>query len=373
MKKFETQLILLSDQVLPNVIPAIDKNIMPDKIILCESDAMRNKGKADILKDFFKTKGIETQYISLGSAYDFEELQKIFETIANTYSSEELAINLTGGTKMMSIAAQNIFTMYGNYTCFYVVPNQDKIIVFNTGAENTSEYILKDQIKLNDYFKIHGYKVISKNTVKNFNMNNNSSKLPEKLLQNLNLYRNSISKLNGIAADAEKKFPLKVKATVLPDDEPLFHLFYEHKYITYTDTEVQFKNEAARRFCNGIWLEEYIFNQLKLLKDQLQDFATSVEIESREGTRNEFDAAFLYKNNLYIIEAKTSQIDDKGNDIIYKLDSLKAKTGLYTKPIIVSLKNFNHIQKARAQQYGIQIVESSNINRLNEKIKKIIN
>jgi len=372
MKKTKIHLILLSDQVIPNVIPALDKNIMPEKVLLCESNAMQRKGKADILKTFFKTKGIETENISLGSAYDFEELQSIFSNIAGKYTADELAVNLTGGTKLMSIAAQNIFTMYGSYTCFYVVPNEDRIIEFSAGAEKILEYTLKDQIKLNDYFNIHGYKIVSKNTVKNFQPNVDGLKLSEELLKNLKLYQNSISKLNGLATSAENAFSLKIKANILPDDEPLFQLFYNHQFLHYDDGEVRFKDPESRTYCSGIWLEEYIFNELRKI-DNIQDFVTSVIVESKEGNQNEFDAAFLYKNNLYIIEAKTSKVEENGNEIIYKLDSLKAKTGLYTKPIIVSLKQFRPAERKRAQQYGIQLIEATNISRLKDKLKEIIN
>lgn len=213
----------------------------------------------------------------------------------------------------------------------------------------------------------------TKNTGKNFKITPASSELATELLKNLNLYHESISKLNGLATNAANAFSLKIRANILPADEPLFELFSKKGFIQYfDDQEVQFKDEKSREFCRGIWLEEYIFNELRQL-DQLQDFATSVNIKSQEGNENEFDAVFLYKNNPYIIEAKTSKAAENGKEIIYKLDSLKAKTGLYTKPIIVSLKQFTTADRNRATQYGIKLIEGHNINNLKDKIKEIIN
>jgi len=374
MKKFKIHLALLSDQMVPNVIPALDDAIKPDKIILCESDSMKKKEKAEILSKFFKTKNIETECVSMGNAYDFEEMQNIFTKIAERNSNEELAINLTGGTKLMSIAAQNIFSVCGGYTCFYVVPKEDKIVVFDPGVDNVSEYFLKDQIKLNDYFKIHGYDVISKKTAKGFKPDKNSIEITEKISRHSNIYTlKSISKLNKLATNRRELNSLAIKPMLYEEDEPLFELFCDHNYIDEFDGNfIKFSDKKSREYCGGIWLEEYIHLGLSKIKDTFQDFATSVEIIDQNGTKNELDAVFIYRNNLYILEAKTALVDKKGSDFIYKIDSLKSRTGLYTTPIIVSLRVFKKEEKQRAEKYGIKLIETHDITKLDEKIKDIL-
>ena len=68
---------------------------------------------------------------------------------------------------------------------------------------------------------------------------------------------------------------------------------------------------------------------------------------SPTGTKNEIDAAFLYNNKLYIIECKTAKMDDKGTDVLYKIDTIRGYAGLFTKPIIISFDEFNKYDKQR--------------------------
>jgi len=379
MKKIKTHIVLLSDQVLPNVLPALDAAISPANIVLCESDAMCHKGIGQRLKDLFESKSIECETFALGGAYDFNALEERFLELAARYDGCEadVAVNLTGGTKLMAIAAQNVFGA-GCFTCFYSIPQRNEIVEIT--GERSPPVALRHQIKLNDYFLVHGYKVLSKQG-RDYKLVHRAEQLAKELLSDLGTYSKHIGYLNMLAAKAEEAYSLKVRTETVAEQEHILELFYRYGFIKYfDDKKVEFGTEENRSFCKGLWLESHLHQTFKdinqdikeSLGEGLQDYATSVVVKSSTGTKNEFDGAFIYKNNLYVVEAKTAQLKEKGADVLYKLDSLKDFAGMYTRPIIVTFRSLKGYDKKRATDLGINVIEGSALNALGRKLKEIM-
>ncbi|MFA7172492.1 MAG: DUF1887 family CARF protein [Kiritimatiellia bacterium] len=373
MEKFDIHIVLLSDQVLPNVLAVLDAAIKPQKVILCESDAMAKRGVGINLAEFYSSKGLVTEIVPMGTAYDYAVLQdKFLEIAANLEGgSASVAVNLTGGTKLMSIAAQNVFSAYG-FACFYSIPQSNEITVIT--GEKEPPYKIKDQIKLKDYFRVHGYLAEPK-TDKKFKIDSDSRDLCLELLENFSVYKDSIGYLNLLASKAADAYSLKIKNDIPEKHDKILELFARFHFISYYDDKrVEFESQQSRDYCNGLWLEEYVHLSLKELDKDigLQDFATSLKITSPTGTENELDAAFLYKNNLYIVEAKTARMTDKGTDVLYKLDSLKDYAGMYTRPIVVSFKPLQGYDRKRAEDLKIKLIEGSAIKNLVKHIRDYI-
>ena len=373
MKKYKTHIAIVSDQVIPNVTPVLDETIRPEKVILCASNRM--KGRADTLAAFFKSKQIETELFSLGDAYDFAELQERFMELAIRLEHEKsVAVNLTGGNKLMTIAAQMVFDARPR---FYVVPQKDQLMMID--AQSPGRYEIQDRITLRDYFAIHGYTVISQKRKKKINPD--AVTLAESILKNYGVYKQQLAKLNAVASEAEKIERKTHRPCLTIHDDfnegvcELIHLFATHGSITYyDDKKIEFASNESRSFCKGFWLEDYILNELSKVNDAigLQDWAGSIQIKSASGTKNEIDAAFLYNNELYVIECKTARMDDKGDDVLYKIDTIRGYAGLYTKSIVASFKELNKSDRRRAEDLRITLIEGKNLNRFAERmIEKI--
>ncbi|MGL4853805.1 MAG: Card1-like endonuclease domain-containing protein [Lentisphaeria bacterium] len=374
MKQYKTQVVIISDQMVPNVTPVMDSKIRPEKVILCASNSMQKK--AENLINFFKSKKIQSEIFSLGQAYDFEEIKDRFLELATSFENpEDVGVNLTGGNKLMTIAGQQIFADNG-FDCFYVVPERDQIITIK-GAEK-GIYSIADQLNLNDFFAISGYKINS--LKRGLTITNESRDLFKELLGNHDKYQENLSTLNALAAKAENAYSLRINNEIRESAWDLLQLFHEHGAISYyDDKKIEFRSESDRSFCKGFWLEDYTYLQLvalnNLLKetdDKLQDFACSIEIEDSRGVKNEIDAAFLYNNTLYIIECKTAKMDEKGTDILYKIDTIRNYAGLYTKPVIATYKKFNQFDSRRAEAQRIKVIAGNDLNRLAEKLLEII-
>ncbi|MDD2597928.1 MAG: DUF1887 family CARF protein [Kiritimatiellae bacterium] len=373
MSKFKTHVVILSDQVLPNVLPVLDYTTAPELVIICENDAMHNRGLGTRMIRFLETKNIRGELFRVGGGSDFKELQKRFQELATRLGSRaaEVAVNLSGGNKLMSCVAQNVFAGK-RFTCFYGLPAQGELVELSGGLAQFHQ--LRDKLKLTDFFKVHGYTVLAKRE-KNLKLISGSHALCRDILADFSKYGRHIAYLNRLAAGAENHFSLKAKANITPDEAPLFELFARHGFISkFDDGMVEFVSDEDRGFCKGGWLEDYLHQTLKSIHKEvvLQDFATSVEIEGESGRRSELDAAFLFKNKLYIVEANTSPVHDRGASLLHRLDTLKDFAGTYTFSILIALRGAQNFDRRRAQDQGVHLIQSTEINDLESRIRAVI-
>lgn len=370
VKRFNTHVILVSGQATPNVLPVMDKTIRPETVILCATGDMREN--AGILERYFSRYQIKTRQFDLGSAYDFRALQEKFTELALELMSanSEVGVNLTGGTKLMTIAAQKAFL--SDFACFYVNPERNSIQCIS--QDGAPEYPIAGQLKIGDFFEIHGYRVIAseKKTV-----SENTERLCRKLLGGYREFGDALGTLNYLAAEAEKDKALTVRNDIPEKSWDLLKLFLDHGAIKYyDDRKIQFCDESGRRFSQGFWLEDWVGLALRELakKVGLQDYASSITIESAGGVKNEIDAAFLYNNRLYLIECKTANLEGYGKSAppLYKLDSLHLRPGIFTEMVLVSYSSLDSHGKRRADDLRIRVVEKGNLSGLSTHLANLL-
>ncbi len=137
----------------------------------------------------------------------------------------------------------------------------------------------------------------------------------------------------------------------------LVRLFTGMDIIRYDGKLFNFKNEQNRFFCNGGWLEEYVFTELRSLKKQLmiQDIVMGLEIELPCGSKNELDVAFMANNRFYLIEYKTKRYNGHtaGNNTLYKLDTIKHYGSTQSKALLVSYHKLTPSNRHRASDYQL--------------------
>jgi len=360
MKKFLCHVCLVSERNIFNITPILDKKIAPRKVILCAIDEYFEN--ALILQTFLENKNIDTEIFSLGNVFDYHGLLESFNSLALQLSAQShfTAINLSCGSKLMTIAAQ---TAFGNsYPMFYIIPDKDLVTMIAPNEVPGKLYDVEDKISLADYFAIHGYQ--TRAIERNKKIPECSKKIFNKLISSINRFSEPLGVLNFLASSAENSHSLVFKSNIHDKAFEVLDLFRENGAIKYFDkNQIIFKDIQSRAFCNGIWLEEYIYCQLESIDEiiGLQDFALSLEIENKHRVRNEIDAAFLYNNTLYLIECKTSRMDEKGADIVYKMDTVKGYAGLNTKGILVSYRKLKKFDRQRAEDLDISVLARSNI------------
>ncbi len=119
-----TLLCLVSDQPVLNLLPALDPTLRPERVVLAVSSEMRSQARR--LEVALKRHGIPTELLPLENAFDLPDLSNRFIDFLAAHEGIDLALNVTGGTKPMAIAAQEAFRMAGK-PVFYVSVQSDRL------------------------------------------------------------------------------------------------------------------------------------------------------------------------------------------------------------------------------------------------------
>ena len=389
MQKYDVHVCLISGQAAPNLLPILDTQFKPHKAIFIVSKAMKEKAK--YLEDVFNKKGVKViDSLSLEDEYDFEKMEHQLIDLVSKYENENIALNVTGGTKLMAISAQQVFSMK-NKPIFYLDTDENRIIFISKKENNEiiPTQTLKAKNELDIYFSSYGFKLIKKYT----EINEDLEHISEGFIKHYDNCKNDLPLLNKYASLSEKDgFKViieKAERNINSFADLLFDLS-DNNVIQYNQDNhsVNFKNKKHKEFLNGVWLEEYAYKTIKEI-NAIDDIAFSVDVGNHKyqlnkseydiqnkGNKNEFDIAFIAKNKLHIIECKTQKLERgngiKAEDILYKLETLKDYGGLMTKKCLVTYFEVPKSVQNRAKELRIEIIQGKDLQRLKTKIQEWI-
>lgn len=380
---------LVSDQTLPNVqlIKELKKDITDYLFITTEK--MEKKGCRNWI---VKAASIDDENSNL---FHIVVREFSFDDITNKLDSfdfsvfDKLMLNVTGGTKVLTLATHDYFKQLGAEIYYVTGFNNEFIKIFPGRFKQISHFSTKITIK--DYLYAYGFdfKVSEKSKIDDEFTNH----LYNKFLENgfddfsdeLEFLRSKRNK--GIPAISEAKTKLSG--------------FLD--YIAYKPLETDKLSVKEVKYLTGEWLEEYVGNKIKkelnlsdeelfvgvtLFKEQSRQPLNNVQELLGEGVKltdtspdNEIDVMFVYNNNFYTIECKTSIInrvqigmDNEGTvkfkksnilgETIYKADYLKHRFGLLVKSVILTLTDFNQYVSQPGESNRVKTMEDL-INRCN--------
>ena len=120
MNKFGTQICIISDQVDANLIPVLSKETRPNQLILLVSEKMQSRARdfVEAVKSLVKCEIVDVKDI-----YDIDAIETLMLEVCSGLDIQNTVVNITGGTKPMSIA------------CFSIC-SQLKIPFFYMGTDN---------------------------------------------------------------------------------------------------------------------------------------------------------------------------------------------------------------------------------------------
>lgn len=378
MNTVTTHVCIVSGQPAPNLLPLLDEAMRPDRVVLLVTLQMREK--AEWLKAVIKPMGIKVEFIELEVAENFNAIQAKLLSLLDNVDCSTVALNATGGTKWMAIAAQEVFRLH-DAPVFYVNIINDTVLFLD---EKKQPHKLQHRINLDKFLKANGYKVISGGVPQG--LPESDKKMCEQLVLKVAQWSSAIGQLNQLASIAGQQKSLQISMDLLngTPDAHLLALMAELRTAGILNSSdphiVRFSNEASRSYANGGWLEFYVNSLLNRLKVDgvIQDSARlNLKISSSKDSQNELDVAFMANNHLHIIECKTKRMSgsDMGaavTDSLYKLDSISDLGGLGTKAMLVSYRELRATDKQRATDLRIKVVAGIEIQNLKSHLKKWI-
>lgn len=383
MKKFKVHVCTISDQATPNYVPILDLAIRPEIVILLVSERMQPKAVAfqAVLKHYCNEVAVEV--IKIEDELELTALKdRLFDKIAALdIPSEQVAFNITGGTKLMAIEA---YMLAKDLECepFYFVPESNEILFLNS---RDSQKSVPKNVTVEDYLQLHGYKIKNNPTKRNAQKCQDTHALLVALMALSPMQRKSLTQFYGIISSnnpQQMKFNLD-KTSVHASLENIIYLFHDAGFLKYEEDTITFLDESDKKFVHGGWFEEYVFNVVRSLEG-IQDCLMNIEIISddqkdQRKTRNEVDVAYMKDNALHVIECKSKNYDSKnnrsnndivGNGDLFKLETLQKLGGLYTKKIFISYLDVPKFMKDRADFSRIKLIELNHQANLKTSLEK---
>lgn len=300
----KTIVSILSDHLLPNFLFIKEMEGQYSDLLFVSTPQMEMQEKAMHLEVALGRKEGSVRRIVVAN----DNYKEILDALRaeQLSGSVEYVVNITGGTKTMSLAVHEYFCQF-NASFVYVPIGKNSYYDFSTDQTHSLDY----RVSLNEYFTLYGL---------------------------------AYDYDNDLICDAQRPF----------------NLFNEQKMSNfYLTKELRYAQKAPRpelrRYLGGEWFEEYVYLRIKRdFKLRDEDIAKSVKICRLSSTSNdnELDVVFVKDNALYVIECKVSMTgygkEPKSvvDEYLYKLAAISKDFGLRVNSYIFTLHQMWRFAKA---------------------------
>jgi hypothetical protein len=384
-------IMLASGENLPNLIPAIaslssDPGFKANTALILTSADMRKQ--AEKLKRALEDSGVGLAQIypedcpdhNLGVIRKWAG-EKADEITANYHDNRRI-LNLTGGTKLMTIAFMEAFQQR-NVEMIYCDTLHDRVEYIEDHQRDPKLPV--NVLKLNTCLAAQGYRL--KNGSSDTKSIEARKELTRKLAGTASRIEQLISRLNSAwyGYDTERNIHAAVNSAALDNEEK--RLLDEIKALGLLRANHTFRDQSAARYLGGGWLEEWCWIVGRELEEnepgrrlKSDRWGIGLEIEPFDATPtkngyalNELDAVYIHRNRMLLIECKTGmQVKHESQNILNRLEALGQQFGgrLNSKWLLTARVAPDETARKRARNYGISIVEPQELGQLKERIQE---
>lgn len=297
----ETILVsIISDQTIPNLLIIKELSAEYDRQVFISTQRMEKEGKSRWIEN---AAGIvpgftERIVVDENSWIDIEKKLKNYKWPENSV----FLVNLTGGTKVMTLAVYAYFAKSGNRIIY--VPIGKNCYEELYPHKNNRAVPIKTRLGVKEYLTAHGISYTQKTAFK---------KPFSELQKILKSYKNKGYDIENLFAG----YPPEWKS-----------------------------------YYTGEWFEEYLFYSIKKdLSLSRNEIVSGIKLNHNNNENSlkndqELDIVFTCNNELYILEAKVS-IGRSGLNkellyqIMFKLSAINRNFGLRTYPFVITLADTN--------------------------------
>jgi hypothetical protein len=370
MRACEIHCCLVSQQLLPNILPLMDTETRPTKVVMLVSPDMEQQFA--VVSRICKNLGIAVSRLDV-PAFDFEAIADAVLDLMSE-AGTTVGLNVTGGTKIMALAAYEA-CREDAVEIFYIDTQNDRRITLKPGPASTP---LRDVLGVRSYLDAYDYQIADKAPE---NVPREHRTLTEELVRRASYFAKVFPTLNYYALAAEDVLYVEIDQGHLNWKQlrELLELFREAAFLDIDSKgRLVFPGEAERLFVNGGWLERHVLSVCNKLRHdgRIHDIKANILVRSENGVENEIDLAFTARNRLFLVECKTRRYKDKQEaaaNAINKLSALRPLlSGVYGRAIFVSLLELGPTERQRCAKFGIELVQAGEINNLHARILNCI-
>lgn len=285
---------------------------------------------------------------------------------------EDIFVNITGGTKIMSIAVFNHFEKYSAKILYVALGKNTFHQVFPRVKNKVTEF--RYTLNLHEYFTGYGVSIANPESLHKLSKSEEATK---KMFiaasaftvhdwEKLDLIRQGFDGKSYRGKSVQRS---NGKST--EEKEHIESIFSFLEGIDFSFENSEFLSKVETKYLTGDWFEEYVYAQLKsILNLDPSHWGMGLQIniiKNEEKVNNELDLAIMVRNELHLIECKTRLVTTDGSNImtetLYKVDSLRSKFGLNVKALLFTLAEEEELKKGapRGKLNDISIVSRDKI------------
>lgn len=363
MKKILVSLI--SDHTIPNILAV--QRFKPDEMLFISTPAMEERHKTRHILNTLAGMGMDFQgrchTVSIMEDSILDCHRKLEGWMTGREDGEYI-VNLTCGTKIMSIAAYEYFKDYGARMIYIPFPKNEFITPFP--KRHTQTEALSTRLKVEEYLAAYGLSVINARKLDGLREEaRNRAGLSNWITLNYGKVKNLLvwfaRELHGKRDD--RQFLLTGTFSGANSEET--SLLKQMDFCLENGVVSKTLPRSEIQFLTGGWLEEYCFNEVsRFLGKGVDDLVMGIKVKNEQGADNEFDLMFTCGNALYTVECKSlDQHDDPKAAALYKIGALNKDFGLKVKSFFVSTSPYimreGRIKpsvEARAAQFNTTVI-----------------
>lgn len=330
---------LISVQHVPNLRSI--HSVRPDRLILAVTSGMAGKDE-QLLKalaagglDYRKKKDIID--LAEGEEQSAEPINKKLHKLFKKNPQDEWIVNLTGGTKPMSIGAYE-FSKDKKLKTLYIAEGNQRQAVDLLGGPciplqydvTTAEFLAGygfDILNAGSLAQTEERAPLSTKLAAHLALHNEDADL-RGLLSRLQYFKEAQIKLNENEWK-KKGLILSEEDDVFLEDDALRNLIASQFGLSTTETKFFGQlDRPATEFLTGKWLEVFVWSLLlPYVGKGIWDLHLGVLAgKSGPGENNDLDVSFMRNQSLCIVECKTGgqEHDPEANDVLYKIEAIKS-------------------------------------------------
>ena len=349
------QIVIIGGQITPIYWGIKEKN--PDVVHLLYTKESRNH--VPIIEHLFDQIKFYSYQIS---PYHFSEINKKVKEITFNYSEAEFELNLTGGTKVMALASQNIFNSL-EFNSFYI---DQKNRIYDFSSKNYTP--IQSKLKLDTFIKLSGHKKYISKKLTDFSANEISFANEINQISNKRIFSEILKAANTKIANTKTR----EKLSILKDS---YQLVWDKPYFNLTIGESNIHIESINAFkiaFNGFWWELLVAAKIRGW-NKIYEQILSLELYSKsqnENIKNEIDIIINTGINLIFIECKSGIVKQEDLNKIRAVKKLYG--GISSRSILVCKYKPRQDIIEKCHDLGIELFFDRNLNNLIAKLENLL-
>ncbi len=348
--------VLVSEQTVPNILFLKDFEGKWDKILLVSTNKMEENKKSTVISNFFHDKPSDKIIVDENNV---SQIVQEFETYFQNNSFDTVLANITGGNKLMSIAAFGFFKNHDNAVIYYLPIGSKKYLLLKSDY-SYDQHPTSYKLSIEEYFKATGNTTTIRNIENEQLLSKLSCSIFKKFQEEYETILKITEKFRGYRSSKKRK-----EFTNTPEFNELKEDLKTRIGLSGDDLNwFDFSKRDPYDFFSGGWFEIYTYSKIKALQ-KADDIACNVILNQKNSENqtdmpsNELDVVFTVDNVLHLVECKTGDVINELNDIIYKTGYLRKEFGLDVKSHLLVLnpldKQISKEKFTRAKYYNIDL------------------